>query len=644
MNRPEHFRARLAVLVTGGALVAALFPMAGSVLAVPPPPATPTALTLAPASDSGTAGDNITNATTPTITGSRDASSTVNLFANGAPKGSDTGTGTTWSIATSPALTEGTYSFTANATSVDGTSGTSAPLYVTILTPPTVTVRPATSQANPTSTSPVNFTVVFSHAVTNFVGSDVTLSASTAGGTLTPTLTGSGSTYNIAVTGMTTAGTVVASVGAGVANDLAANVNQASANADNYVQWDPTLGPTVTINQASGQTDPTATTPINFTVVFSAAVTGFVGTDVTLTGTAGATTATVTGSGTTYNVAVSGMTANGTVIATIAADQVLSTSGSHPNHASTSTDNSVTFLFGSRFLVTSSNYTPVPGAAVTITAQLATAAGTAIATSGLVVTWSSTGGGTFSSATTTTNASGIATVTFTVSTTTAVVHTVTATGGGFTGTSSNITVSASPASITLTTSASVITWAKPVILTIHFGTLGSLRPFTIQVSRDLVTWSTAPAALTTDTAGNATYSYRPATNLYYRVSFAGAADLSAAFSNVARVVVRQIALLRPTSSGAVRTVSRNTSVTFTTTVRPVRADLAPARVTFVFYRLVSGRWTLFAKRDVFINSLGLAKYTWTFSTSGAWYVRSIVNPTVANANSVWSPVERYNVN
>ena len=507
-----------------------------------------------------------------------------------------------------------------------------------------MTVRPAAGQANPTSTSPVNFTVVFSHAVTNFVGSDVTLSASTAGGTLTPTLTGSGSTYNIGVTGMTAAGTVVASVAAGVATDVAANLNLASTNADNYVQWDPTLGPTVTINQASGQTDPTAVSPINFTVVFSAAVTAFDGTDVTLTGTAGATTATVTGSGTTYNVAVSGMTANGTVIATIAADRVLSTSGSHPNHASTSTDNTVSFLFGSTFLVTSSNYAPVPGAAVTITAQLANAAGTAIATSGLVVTWSSTGGGTFSSATSTTNASGIATVTFTVSTTAAVVHTVTATGGGFTGTSSNITVSASPASITLTTSASVITWAKPVILTIHFGTSGSLRPFTIQVSRDLVTWSTAPAALTTDTAGNATYSYRPATNLYYRVSFAGAADLSAAFSNVARVVVRQIALLRPTSSGATRTVSRNTSVTFTTTVRPVRADLAPARVTFVFYRLVNNRWTLFAKRDVFINSLGLAKYTWTFSTSGAWYVRSIVNPTIANANSVWSPVERYNVN
>jgi len=57
--------------------------------------------------------------------------------------------------------------------------------------------------------------------------------------------------------------------------------------------------------------------PINFTVVFSKDVTGFTGSDVTLSGTAGATTAVVTGSGRTYNVAVSGMTQSGTVIASI---------------------------------------------------------------------------------------------------------------------------------------------------------------------------------------------------------------------------------------------------------------------------------------------------------------------------------------
>jgi hypothetical protein len=74
-------------------------------------------------------------------------------------------------------------------------------------------------------------------------------------------------------------------------------------------------------------------------------VTNFTTGDVTLTGTAGATTGTVAGSGTTYNVAVSGMTTSGTVTATIGAG-VASDSLGNPNGASTSTDNDVTFSAG----------------------------------------------------------------------------------------------------------------------------------------------------------------------------------------------------------------------------------------------------------------------------------------------------------
>jgi CSLREA domain-containing protein len=103
-----------------------------------------------------------------------------------------------------------------------------------------------------------------------------------------------------------------------------------------------TTPPTVTINQASGQADPTNAGPINFTVVFSESVSNFATGDVTLSGTAGATTATVTGSGTTYNVAVTGMTTNGTVIATINAGVATDAAG-NPNTASTSTDNTVTY-------------------------------------------------------------------------------------------------------------------------------------------------------------------------------------------------------------------------------------------------------------------------------------------------------------
>ncbi|MDP6523855.1 MAG: YDG domain-containing protein [Kiritimatiellia bacterium] len=101
--------------------------------------------------------------------------------------------------------------------------------------------------------------------------------------------------------------------------------------------------PTVTINQAGGQVDPTNGAPISFTVLFSESVSDFATGDVTITGTAsGSKTATVTGSGTTYNVAVSGMTGGGTVIAAIAAGKAHDATG-NANTASTSTDNTVTY-------------------------------------------------------------------------------------------------------------------------------------------------------------------------------------------------------------------------------------------------------------------------------------------------------------
>jgi hypothetical protein len=108
--------------------------------------------------------------------------------------------------------------------------------------------------------------------------------------------------------------------------------------------------PMVTIDQAAGQADPTSSAPVNFTVVFSEPVIGFDGADVTLSGTAGATTAVVTGGPTTYNVAVGGMTSSGTVIASIPAN-VASDAASNGNAAASSIDNSVTFSRRSVYLL-----------------------------------------------------------------------------------------------------------------------------------------------------------------------------------------------------------------------------------------------------------------------------------------------------
>lgn len=105
-------------------------------------------------------------------------------------------------------------------------------------TPPTVTINQAAGQADPASSSPLNFTVVFNEAVTDFTASDVNFSGSTAGGTLSAAVTGGPTTYNVAVSGMTTSGAVVATVPANSAVDTAGNNNTASTSTDNTVTFD----------------------------------------------------------------------------------------------------------------------------------------------------------------------------------------------------------------------------------------------------------------------------------------------------------------------------------------------------------------------------------------------------------------------
>ncbi|MEV0788881.1 hypothetical protein [Kribbella sp. NPDC050459] len=96
--------------------------------------------------------------------------------------------------------------------------------------------------------------------------------------------------------------------------------------------------PSVTVNQAAGQTDPTAVAPINFTAVFSDSVADFTSSDVTVSPSSA--TVTVTGSGTTYNLAVTGLPGSSAVTVSIAANAAHDPAGAG-NTASTSTDNSV---------------------------------------------------------------------------------------------------------------------------------------------------------------------------------------------------------------------------------------------------------------------------------------------------------------
>jgi hypothetical protein len=191
--------------------------------------------------------------------------------------------------------------------------------------------------------------------VTGFENSDITTTgtANATTTTVTEIAPNDGTTYQVSVTGMTSNGTVIAAIAANTAKDAAGNDNEASTSTDNEVTYNgiDNINPTVTINQASSQSDPSNNSTIYFTVVFSENIKGngddFTNSDVGLSGTAGATTATVTeiapNDGTTYQIAVSGMSNDGTIVATINAN-VTRDAANNGNEASTSTDNEVTYL------------------------------------------------------------------------------------------------------------------------------------------------------------------------------------------------------------------------------------------------------------------------------------------------------------
>ncbi|MCE5208520.1 MAG: Ig-like domain-containing protein [Chloroflexi bacterium] len=117
---------------------------------------------------------------------------------------------------------------------------TSVPATVSIecqdVTSPTVTINQGSSQADPAYGASISFDVVFSEKVTGFEPADVQI-AGTAPGTLTAAITGSGNIYKVAVSGMSSTGTVIASIPAGAAQDTSGNPSEASTSTDNTVTY-----------------------------------------------------------------------------------------------------------------------------------------------------------------------------------------------------------------------------------------------------------------------------------------------------------------------------------------------------------------------------------------------------------------------
>ena len=202
--------------------------------------------------------------------------------------------------------------------------------------------------------------------------------------------------------------------------------------------------------------------------------------------------------------------------------------------------------------------------------------------------------------------------------------------------------------LTLAASAAAIRWGEVVRLdarvTVPDGSVSAAsRRVRVQRSVDGTTWTnTGPIAIT-DASGLASITYRPVTNAWYRAVVEQDPDLAIGTGPSNRVTVRQLMVLRPTNSGDVKSVARRTRIEFKVTVRPSSAAVPPGDATLQVYRRASGRWQLVSTQVATPNAAGLASIFVTFATPGSYYIRAQADPTPVNANSGWSPIERYDV-
>ncbi|MCC6698800.1 MAG: FG-GAP repeat protein [Candidatus Hydrogenedentes bacterium] len=216
---------------------------------------------------------------------------------------------------------------------------------ITSTVPVDVGVEQGTGQADPTSSLPIQFDVTFARIVSGFTADDVTMGGTATGVEFSVSPATSAITYTIQVTSIVGDGTLVPTVAAGVCQDWAGNPNAASTSVDNTVTFDDIVAPTVTVEQAYGQSDPTESFPILFTVMFSEPVVEFTTSDVVIAGTAAGVTYSVSPAGPNaqYSITVTGASAGGTIRPSVSAGCCQDTSG-NPNAASSSADNSVTYI------------------------------------------------------------------------------------------------------------------------------------------------------------------------------------------------------------------------------------------------------------------------------------------------------------
>ena len=202
------------------------------------------------------------------------------------------------------------------------------------ITRPTVTL--ASTAPGYTAASSIPVTVTFSKPVFGFTAGDLSV-----GNAVVSNFAGSGTSYSFTLSPVAQ-GTFTVAVNANGANDLASNGNVGSQTLARVYDI---ARPTVTIEQADDQEDPTYTGPVQFTVTFNEPIADFTSSDIILSGSAvpASPVIAISGLGPVYTVTVYGVVQLGSLSATVATSSVADRAG-NLNIDATSIDNTVTVI------------------------------------------------------------------------------------------------------------------------------------------------------------------------------------------------------------------------------------------------------------------------------------------------------------
>ncbi|MBN2118052.1 MAG: lamin tail domain-containing protein [Anaerolineales bacterium] len=119
---------------------------------------------------------------------------------------------------------------------------------------PSVTVNQASTQVDPATTLPINFTVVFSEPIdaSTFTVSDIAQTGTVSGVTWTITDSGDHMTFALSATALTGLGTLIPTIPADQVTDLLGNNNLASTSTDNIVTFNASSSVVISQFRTSG--------------------------------------------------------------------------------------------------------------------------------------------------------------------------------------------------------------------------------------------------------------------------------------------------------------------------------------------------------------------------------------------------------